>query len=321
MKKQNNTPSPLLTSPIRGGIMLLIALFIYSLPNGEVFAQFYGGNADGHSMTANETYIAACVLPAYTNISAGGNADGYSMTANETYVAACVLPVYTNISAGGNADGASMIGPVTCYTITVVPIQLLTFTAECLPPSTIPFKNGYVLNWQTATEINNDYFTIERTNGSGSNSSNWQWQVIGTVNGSGNSSVTKSYTFSDHYSPSLFESGSGTLYYRLKQTDYDGKFEYFGPISVSNCGSFNIISIYPNPANEYIQYILGSEDGGEVTVKLYDALGREVFSKEETISAGIFKEKISTVNFRSGSYLLRITNGNKEKTQKQFVIK
>ena len=84
---------------------------------------------------------------------------------------------------------------------------------------------------------------------------------------------------------------------------------------------FNIISIYPNPASDYIQYLLGSEEGGAVTVTLYDALGREVLRKEETISAGIFKEKISTVNFSSGNYLLRITNGKKEKAQKQFVIK
>ncbi|MBI4946792.1 MAG: T9SS type A sorting domain-containing protein [Bacteroidetes bacterium] len=75
---------------------------------GVLFAQYMGGNADGHSLTANETYVAPCSLPGYANISAGGNADGHAMTANETYVAPCSLPGYANISAGGNADGHAM---------------------------------------------------------------------------------------------------------------------------------------------------------------------------------------------------------------------
>ena len=137
---------------------------------------------------------------------------------------------------------------------------------------------------------------------------------VGKVKGAGNSSAALYYSLIDE-SPYM-----GTSYYRLKQTDYDGQYSY-SPIRAVYIGTINIISIYPNPASDFIQFEIGSEAGGTITVKVMDALGREVFSKERTIGAGLFKEKISTAGFSSGNYLLRITNGNQEKTQKQFVVK
>ncbi|MBI4945910.1 MAG: T9SS type A sorting domain-containing protein [Bacteroidetes bacterium] len=87
-------------------------------------------------------------------------------------------------------------------------------------------------------------------------------------------------------------------------------------------GIFELISIYPNPSTEgSIQYTVASEEGGEVSVKVYDIIGRKVLSNTETLEGGVVTKKLSTAGLSSGSYLLQVTNNNLEKTQKQFVIR
>ncbi|MBI4947188.1 MAG: T9SS type A sorting domain-containing protein [Bacteroidetes bacterium] len=184
-----------------------------------------------------------------------------------------------------------------------MPVELLSFNA-------IAEDNTRVrCEWSTASEINNDYFAIERSK-DGTN-----FSQIGTVKGAGNSSVTLNYTFYDH------EPYSGLSYYRLKQFDYNGAFTY-SQIRAVYIGTLNLITIYPNPSTDgSIQYIIASEDGGELSVKVYDIIGRKVISNTETLEGGVITKKLSTAALSSGSYLLQITNGNLEKTQKQFVIR
>ncbi|MFP4288832.1 MAG: hypothetical protein ACLFQS_06215 [Bacteroidales bacterium] len=94
-----------------------------------------------------------------------------------------------------------------------LPIELLYFKAKAV--------SGQVyLEWGTATEINNDYFTIERS------MDGINWEVITFETGAGNSNHTRHYSFTDQFPV------DGISYYRLKQTDYDGKFEYFQPAAV-----------------------------------------------------------------------------------------
>ncbi len=112
----------------------------------------------------------------------------------------------------------------------------------------------------------------------------------------------------------------GLSYYRLKQTDFNGQFSYSN-IDAVFFGGIEIISIYPNPGSEYIQYIVGSEAGGNETVKVFDALGKEVIKQEETIAGGVTTKKINTAALSSGSYLLRIVTKTQEETQMQFMVR
>ncbi len=96
-----------------------------------------------------------------------------------------------------------------------LPIELLSFTHQVAPGQVI-------LKWETATEINNDYFTIERSGDMVA------WEVIGTVAGAGNSNQKLSYQLVDHMPR------QGLSYYRLKQTDFDGQYEYFKTLAVEN---------------------------------------------------------------------------------------
>lgn len=196
-----------------------------------------------------------------------------------------------------------------------LPVGLLYFNAF---PESGKCPNGHLnetvcpqmvrTEWATASEINNDYFAIERgRNGTA-------FEQIGIMQGANNSNIILNYVFYDEYPY------SGISYYRLRQVDNDGQFSYSG-IRAVYIGEFEIISIYPNPASEYIQYLVASEEGGMVTVKLIDVLGREVLHTEETIEAGITAGKLNTAMLSYGSYLLQISTPEQEKIQKQFVIR
>lgn len=118
------------------------------------------------------------------------------------------------------------------------------------------------LNWQTASEINNDFFTIERS----SNGNNWQ--EVNKIKGVGNSSSRLSYSEID-YNPY-----NGLSFYRLKQTDFDGQFEYSKIISthIKN-NEKSHVKIYPNPSNNQI-IIEGSPSELE-EVKIFNSLGQK----------------------------------------------
>ena len=106
-----------------------------------------------------------------------------------------------------------------------LPITLYSFSID---------KNK--LTWTTSSEINNDYFTIERS------TNMLNWEIIGTVEGSGFSNTKITYDFIDN------NQLPGHNYYRLKQTDYDGSYEYFDAISVYVDSDMNI-NVYPNPSD------------------------------------------------------------------------
>lgn len=184
-----------------------------------------------------------------------------------------------------------------------LPVELLSFDVN---------KDGSAMrvrcDWSTGSEQSSDYFAIERST-DGVTFSN-----IGTRQAAGNSSTIQYYTFYDN------EPYYGLSYYRLKQVDYNGQYEYFPPRPVY-IGTPEIISIYPNPSSDYIQYLIASEEGGAVTVKVIDVLGREVINNKETVEKGVATKKLSIAELSRGSYLLVITTDKQEKTQKQFAVK
>ena len=145
-----------------------------------------------------------------------------------------------------------------------LPIELLNFNA-------LPNAKKVDLNWQTSTETNNKIFTIERS-ADGKN-----FVEITTVSSkaiNGNSKTTLSYQTTD-VSPL-----NGASYYRLKQTDYNGKYKYFNMVSIAFEPSKNItFSVYPNPnLGEFTVDFSGIENNHEVQIILHDELGKEVYS-------------------------------------------
>ncbi len=162
----------------------------------------------------------------------------------------------------GGAGGIQNARRFTLGTInssqTQLPIELVFFNAT-------PDENNrkVKLEWQTASEINNDFFTIEKSINA------IDWEMVKTVSGAGNSSSLLSYSTVDS------KPYSGVSYYRLKQTDFNGQFEYSQIISV-NINPFisENIGIYPNPTKNQIT-VIGS--GIELSeVRIFNPLGQDV---------------------------------------------
>lgn len=183
-----------------------------------------------------------------------------------------------------------------------LPIELLYFNAFA--------KDNKIVRteWTTATEINNDYFAIERSQ------DGIVFEQIGTMQGANNSSITLHYVFYDEYPY------TGLSYYRLRQVDIDGQFSY-SEIRAVYLGDFDLISIYPNPSSDYIQYLVASQGDDYITVRLLDVLGREVLRREETIEKGVTAKTLNVSGISNGSYLLQIATAKQERKQKQFMIK
>lgn len=160
---------------------------------------------------------------------------------------------------GGQGRGDIMVQITTVY----LPIELLNFTA-------VGETNKVRLNWRTASETNNNFFTIEKSlNGT-------DWNTIGIVKGAGNSTQILNYESYD-YKPV-----TGTQYYRLKQSDFDGKYDYSKSVAVEFKENFSF-SLYPNPAHAntsvFINIKTSAEEDKSILVVVYDITGREIYSK------------------------------------------
>jgi hypothetical protein len=185
-----------------------------------------------------------------------------------------------------------------------LPIKLIAFTAAC--------ENDQVkLNWATATEVNNDYFMVQRT-ADGSN-----FKTIAIVDGAGNSTTRMNYSFIDE------QPLNGNAYYRLKQTDFDGEYVYSStqPSSCNTKSTFGITNTYPNPVQDYVNLVLNSDKEGIVNIVMYDMRGRKVYSNTEAVVVGVNQLKFDFQQFDKGVYIIKIDNGStiiSEKINKNF---
>ena len=191
-----------------------------------------------------------------------------------------------------------------------LPVELVSFAADV--------KDSKVqLSWQTATEINNYGFEIERRIDKD------EWSNIGFIEGHGNSSSPKSYSFIDN-SPL----GGNKFQYRLKQIDNDGQFEYSDVVEVDVIpNQFELSQNYPNPFNPStkIRYSIPSSVKGQsikVILKVYDILGNEVATLvDEEKGPGIYEVEFSTIGLASGIYIYRIESTEFMDTKKMVLLR
>jgi len=165
-------------------------------------------------------------------------------------------------------------------------IELINFTAKLTNTSSVK------LDWITETEINNDYFTIEHS------SNAYDWEYVEDINGAGNSSLAVSYSINDE------QPYQGVSYYRIKQTDFDGKFTFSRLVSV-NVKDVEMLSIefYPNPADNQIT-ITGDVSELE-TINLYNILGENVIKNIPMTTNDNQKKVLDLSELSSGVYILK----------------
>ena len=178
-----------------------------------------------------------------------------------------------------------------------VPIELISFAAS---HTTI----GVQLNWQTATEVSNYGFEVERKSISANNSNAETWTKLGFVPGSGNSSSPKLYSFTDKTAI------EGRHLYRLKQIDADGKFQFSNTIEVDVKNVplvFALEQNYPNPFNPTTTISWQSPVGSYQTLKVYDLLGNEVATLvNEYRDAGRYEIIFDASQLASGMYFYKL---------------
>lgn len=215
------------------------------------------------------------------------------------------FPGSPNITISSNASSYDMFLSkwVPCAAA-VLPIEMLSLKVKNTGESNI-------LEWTTTSQINNDFFVIERKS-EGENG----WEKTGKVKGARNNNSTSSYQFTDsHFSPS----NSHILYYRLQQVDFDGSFTYSNIVSVTIEQSSSLaISAYPNPAKENLQLTISNWQSAnkEIGVSIYDVVGREISKSKFLMLNYSFLIDISSLS--KGIYFLQLKNGT-DQTQTKFV--
>jgi len=176
----------------------------------------------------------------------------------------------------------------------LLPIELVYFNLQ-------REDNKVNINWQTATELNNDYFTIERSH------NGYDYESIGTMLGAGNSSNQISYTFTDN------DPINGISYYRLMQTDYNGDYEIFNPASISfEQSSYFLleqnVSIYPNPiqsGNDVLKIDIEGEFNSEIVmVRIFTTSGQQVLVKELILDGFSASKTVSVSSLSRGTYFV-----------------
>jgi hypothetical protein len=184
-----------------------------------------------------------------------------------------------------------------------LPVELLAFEASSAGAEVL-------LNWSTATETNNDFFTLERS------SDGINFEVIGRVGGKCTVKSTSEYRFTDR-NPVL-----GTAFYRLSQTDYDGTTEVLGTRAVHFSPGQSGLSLYPNPlaGDQLSLRASGLEKGKVVTFRVSDIAGRQVFSADFTPEQEYLSRELDlNGSLRAGLYMVELRQGNQRYTEKLIV--
>jgi hypothetical protein len=187
-----------------------------------------------------------------------------------------------------------------------VPVELLSFSASLA-------ANVVTLNWSTATELNNQGFEIERS------PDKTNWRTIGFREGIGTTSEPQHYSYSDN----LSDIGSSKLYYRLKQIDFDGSFEYSDIVELEITPSvFSLSQNYPNPFNPVTKIKYSIPQSSNVVVKVFDVLGDEVTTLvNEQKQAGTYELAWNGENVPSGVYFYQLKAGSFIKTKKMILLR
>lgn len=243
----------------------------------------------GGSLVINSNRTLTLPSSALLSIISGGTISGPNPCNNNQLV------VIGSSSASCSGDGADWsfteVQDGKGFNQSGLPVELSYFNAILKEYST-------QLSWQTSTELNNAKFIIETT------AQGEVFQPLGEVAGAGTTTEPQNYSFT-HHTPS-----AGINYYRLKQVDFDGTFEYSKVIAIEAAGS-NDIFAFPNPARDKVtlQY---DQSKGAGNIQLLDGLGRRIQARI-TGYAGNYDLSLPE-SLARGTYWLKVERGGKVQT-------
>ena len=228
---------------------------------------------------------------------------------NDNSLCGTGIITYDTCSGSGDACGDSgwCDGSGT-LNLGALPIELHTFEVKLE-------DNNVRIEWVTASEIDNDYFVVERSRDA------HHFEEIELIEGAGNSDAIRYYAVTDRFP---FE---GISYYRLKQVDFDGTTTYFDIKIVDNNDGYTDthgLTVFPNPIMEHSTFSIGLEgfDGGTVKVEILNMSGFVIYSDQINISQERELIELETnIIHNTGMYVVSVFNDNKWYHHKFMYVK
>lgn len=205
---------------------------------------------------------------------------GFEPTAGSTYL-------FTFDGEGGQACTFNF--SISSTFITPLPVELLNFQAQ--------LKDRNVnLTWETASELNNDYFEVERSQ------DGLRFEKVGRIKGQGTTKANHAYALLDR---NTFE---GVSYYRLKQVDFNGESTYSSVITVEMPRMVETISVIPNPANNSAYFLFTAPENEVVYLQIYESGGKRVKASSHSVGAGENNMNIDLSDIPNGVYYVLMTS-------------
>ena len=194
----------------------------------------------------------------------------------------------------------------------VLPVELTTFTANLI-------EKNVQLAWTTATEVNNYGFEVERKFQRNLSENVLDWEKVGFVHGHGNSNSPKYYHF---YDDGI--SRDGLYFYRLKQIDIDGQYEYSDivEVNIEITPEFSLSQNYPNPFNPVTKINFNIPEDGIVTISIYNILGEKIaVLLNQHLLKGSHSVDFDGNHINSGVYFYRLEYMNNSIVKNMTLVK
>jgi hypothetical protein len=233
--------------------------------------------------------------------------------------AAAGTPEVINTSTNGQdvIDAIAMRQGGQTYSVLVDGIRVSTQWGDLVPVELTSFSsvidgNNVILNWSTATELNNFGFEVQRTTAGN------EFTTIGFVPGYGTTTEVKNYRFVDA------NLSAGNYTYRLKQVDFDGTFSYSNEVNaeVTSPVQFELAQNYPNPFNPSTTIKFSIPQSSDVTLKIFNTLGQEVSTLlDQNMEAGSHTINFDASELNSGIYFYKLDAGSYSEVKKMTLLK
>ena len=221
-----------------------------------------------------------------------------------------LVGTFSEVSFAWSAEGVEGTGADemefvwTINNLSSFPVEWLGVAAEWEE------ANG-LISWQTATEQNTFYYEVERkVGGQGA------YEILGEVQASGYSNTVQSYSYTDR--DAAWKTGNEVLYYRIRQIDLDGKFEYSNIVELQPKDADIGIKLYPNPASDFVNIDITKEDHSSPTsLIVFNTSGQQIMTKN--LAPGVVSWKWAVNEWASGTYLVKIISRNQTQTSQLIV--
>ena len=250
----------------------------------EVFAQPTGGAAAGTTIPGGPTlFFVACANTGPQNLS------NLNLAPNE-FLYIRILANDTGTPVGTDRDEV-YVDNITLSDV-VLPVEMTYFHAAAQ-------RDGALLNWETALELNNDYFEVQHS------TDGVRFQPIGEVLGAGTTEQTTQYRFLDA------APAAGTNYYRLRQVDFDGTETLTEVVTVEYAGRRPELAAFPNPTAGELTVQFGAETDADARIQVVSAAGRLLL---DAPAGHQFQHQIYLTDYPAGVYFVRVVDRNQVRT-------